>query len=65
MWLPSSNIAARDALGLTQWNDSIQEHAAISDSILRGDTAEAASAMREHLRRGCERILSAPEGAFG
>jgi DNA-binding GntR family transcriptional regulator len=65
MWLPSSNIAARDALGLTQWNDSIQEHAAISDAILRGDTAEAAFAMREHLRRGCERILAAPEGAFG
>lgn len=65
MWLPASNVEARDALGLTAWRDSQQEHGTIVDAILRRDTAEAAAAMREHLRRGCVRILSGPDDTFG
>jgi DNA-binding GntR family transcriptional regulator len=64
-WLPQANSMVRDAMGLTRWTDSVREHARISEAILRGDTSEAAEAMRDHLRRGCERVLTAPEGAFG
>jgi DNA-binding GntR family transcriptional regulator len=65
LWVPSANTSARDALGLTRWTESIREHERIGEAILRGDTAEAATAMRDHLCRGCERFLSAPEGVFG
>lgn len=65
LWLPASNVEARDALGLTRWDESRREHETIIAAILRGDTAEAANAMREHLRRGCERILSGPDDTFG
>lgn len=65
MWLPHATVEVRDSLGLTSWSDSEAEHGRVADAILARDTAAASEAMQDHLRRGCARILAAPEQAFG
>ncbi|MBW6399298.1 GntR family transcriptional regulator [Roseomonas sp. HJA6] len=59
MWLPAAVSAQRDALGIPlQWEASLREHEGIAEAILAGDAIAAGAAMRDHLRRGCERVLS-------
>jgi DNA-binding GntR family transcriptional regulator len=60
LWLPATVSAAWDAIGdPNQWVASLREHPDIADAILAGNASAAATRMKDHLRAGCKRILSA------
>lgn len=64
MALPVVMFQLRRLMSPEDIANSIQEHTAIADAILSGDSKKAESAMRNHLRKSAARFMKFPPSAF-